>query len=56
VVTILNNTIADNMATITGGGISVTLYSDTAAADITNNIIWNNAPLLQPPVGRENRQ
>jgi hypothetical protein len=41
-IVILNNTIADNTATNDGGGLAIYLMSDSALADIENNIIWNN--------------
>ena len=41
--TLTSNTIADNTADSSGGGISLRLDNDTASADIYNNIIWSNS-------------
>jgi hypothetical protein len=48
-ITLLNNTIADNTASnpatsedALGGGVAILLQSDTATADITNNILGYN--------------
>ena len=51
VLTFLNNTVSDNAATVAGGGVAIDIHSHQGAADLTNNIIWNNAPLAPATCG-----
>ncbi len=44
--TIINNTITDNLTTGSGGGLRLALRDSTASALIYNNIIWGNNATL----------
>ena len=41
-ITFTNNTFTGNTAGVYGGGLYISLYTDTATANIYNNIAWNN--------------
>lgn len=39
---VVNNTITGNYAGLNGGGMYLSVYSDTGKADVYNNIVWDN--------------